>query len=446
MDMLILLTIGLLSLLRGSQQLAERVIVPSISNDPVSKGCSAPNTDYEKSTERCCSKCPPGTFKVKSCSNDQDTQCELCRPGSYTEVWNFISGCLSCRGLCKAELGLIQLQECTATTKRKCVCGPGTYCKSKVDESDTTCSHCVQHSSCPPGQGVRISGNYNANTVCTTCPAGAFSNVSSATQRCQTHTDCLALRKLTARPGNASADAECLATTAGILGRSGDKHGDSTSVSLAVLSAILFIIVVTTGFCLLQGLRKQRPLQLACFKKVFKRCISDPEAQTTDDTSPDALRGEQLLCPSEFAQQQTTPVALTSPPLESEVLQERPCEPKAAADRSTIQSGESTSGSREEGQTLPNQGTVKLEGGGDKPTGIIGPVYIYNPSRVYVGVISNQRASQRSLAARDRPAPNEGTLRYPQEEQGTSVRETGHVPQQECGKEYHLPESVSEEP
>ncbi|GCC42950.1 hypothetical protein chiPu_0026895, partial [Chiloscyllium punctatum] len=78
------------------------------------------------------------------------------------------------------------------------------------------------------------------------------------------------------------------------------------------------------------------------------------------------------------------------------------------------------------------------------------PVYIYNPSRVYVGVIGDsQRNSRRSLRGRADPAPAnddlEGGLRYPQEEQcPPSQWEPSRTPEQESGKESHLPESASD--
>ncbi|XP_078064954.1 tumor necrosis factor receptor superfamily member 1B-like, partial [Mustelus asterias] len=180
-----------------------------IPYSPSNKGCEVKNTYREESVNLCCSKCPPGTFQVRSCSGLQDTICLTCPFDTYTEVWNSISGCISCRGTCKAEHGLIQLQECTRTTRRRCICHHGTYCQPGVEASDTTCSHCVPHSPCGPGLGVTMPGNYSANTVCRACPSGTFSDITSATQRCQIHTNCSSLGKFTSRRGNATADSGC---------------------------------------------------------------------------------------------------------------------------------------------------------------------------------------------------------------------------------------------
>ncbi|XP_078394056.1 tumor necrosis factor receptor superfamily member 3-like, partial [Cetorhinus maximus] len=414
-----------------------------IPYDPVNNQCNIAHTDLETGPGLCCSKCRPGSYKIRTCTRGEDTQCGECDAGSYTEVWNFIPGCLSCRGPCKAELELIQLQECTKQTKRKCVCKPGTYCKTGVDESDTTCSNCWPHSPCPPGQGVRMLGNYSANTVCAVCTEGTFSNISSDTQRCQPHTDCSTRGGFTVKRGNSTTDTECQTHLAGPLGQSGENDTGPTSIPLLILSALLFLSVVTISLCLLQGLGKQWPLQLSCFKKVFKSCISDPEAQTTEGRCPDAHRAEQLLSTAESPERQALPPTFTSQLRESEILQERACEQDTAANMSTVHPGPSRS--REEGPGPSSQTAGIPEKDADKSTGIIGPVFIYNPSRVYVGVISNRWASQRSLRAAEDTGSSEGTLRFPQEEQGTAERESGALPEQECGKESHLPESVAEE-
>ncbi|XP_041036061.1 tumor necrosis factor receptor superfamily member 3-like [Carcharodon carcharias] len=314
-----------------------------------------------------------------------------------------------------------------------------------MDESDTTCSNCVPHSPCPPGQGVKMPGNYSANTVCAVCTEGTFSNVTSDTQRCQPHTDCSARGGFTAKHGNSTTDTECQTRLNGPLGRSGESDTGPTSIPLLILCALLFLSVVTISLCLLRGLGKQGPLHLSCFKKVFKSCISDPEAQTTEGSCPDSLRAEQLLSTSESPERQAVPANFPSQPLESEILQERVCDQDTASSVSSVQPGHSPSRNREEGPGPSSQTAGIPEKDADKSTGIIGPVFIYNPSRVYVGVISNRWASQRSLPASEDTGSSEGSLRYPQEEQGTAERESGTLPEQECGKESHLPESVAKE-
>ncbi|XP_078064894.1 uncharacterized protein LOC144491087, partial [Mustelus asterias] len=171
----------------------------------------------------------------------------------------------------------------------------------------------------------------------------------------------------------------------------------------------------------------------------FKSCTSDPEAQNADYKSPEATCAE-LLSTTEIPQRQILPPSVTQLPLESETKQERPC----TTDRSNIHP--SGCRSHEEAGNSDAPRFMKPEDGGVKSTGFIGPVYIYNPSRVYLGVIGGHRDSGRSLPARDDTSTNDGTLRYPQEEQGTCEREVGEFPQQECGKDSHISESVSDNP
>ncbi|XP_059500317.1 uncharacterized protein LOC125450441 [Stegostoma tigrinum] len=245
------------------------------------------------------------------------------------------------------------------------------------------------------------------------------------------------------RAGSAVSDTKCHPGRLGQQGPLGQTATDSTSVSLAVISGLLLVLIVLSSYCVMLDLHKSRPLQLSCFKWVFKSCNAHPEPETGNENLPEDLRTEELLGSVVSAQCDPGTAGGESIPVEREALQSeqsRPCPiPEAnpgipgGAD-SPVRPPLQTDDGRSPGKETP------------KGSGIIGPVYIYNPSRVYVGVISDQRSSQRSLRGRADPATDDGILRYPQEEQGAPQRESGHLPEQESGKESHLPESASEDP
>ncbi|XP_070691572.1 tumor necrosis factor receptor superfamily member 1A [Pempheris klunzingeri] len=84
-----------------------------------------------------CKMCPAGEY-LKSCM-----ECKPCSTGSYTAQLNREDSCLPCFRDCRSELHLKEVQPCTSTSDKKCVCEAGFKCIDTVPFS-TNCRECVK--------------------------------------------------------------------------------------------------------------------------------------------------------------------------------------------------------------------------------------------------------------------------------------------------------------
>uniref|UniRef100_A0A667X6T9 Tumor necrosis factor receptor superfamily, member 1B n=1 Tax=Myripristis murdjan TaxID=586833 RepID=A0A667X6T9_9TELE len=151
-----------------------------------------------------CSSVITGHRLVEQCSDTTNSVCEPCPSDQYLVDWNFSPNCFSCPR-CKAKKGLQYAQNCSSSTKSKCVCLPGMYCM--LDYNAPYCSECAKYTTCKPGTGVSIQGTPNSNVKCAQCKEGTFSNKASSTNACQPHTNCQGRAVL--RKGNATSDTVC---------------------------------------------------------------------------------------------------------------------------------------------------------------------------------------------------------------------------------------------
>ncbi|XP_019219868.1 tumor necrosis factor receptor superfamily member 11B isoform X1 [Oreochromis niloticus] len=126
-----------------------------------------------------CPKCPPGTFMSAYCTATTRTQCQPCRDGHFTDLWNYLPRCLYCSNICTGNQEVET--ECSPTTNRTCRCKEGFY---SADD------FCIRHTECGRGYGVQTKGTQQTNTVCEKCPAGYFSSSSSAVDLCVKHQEC----------------------------------------------------------------------------------------------------------------------------------------------------------------------------------------------------------------------------------------------------------------
>ncbi|XP_037354372.1 tumor necrosis factor receptor superfamily member 1B [Talpa occidentalis] len=156
---------------------------------------------YDKNTQMCCSKCPPGYHVQFYCTTTSDTICEPCKDNTYTQLWNWVPECLSCNSRCTGQ-GLMETQACTQKQNRICTCEPGWYC---MLEQQQGCIVCGPFRKCPPGKGVAKPGTAKSDVVCAPCGPGTFSDTESSTDTCRPHRSCRSVDI----PGNASRDAVC---------------------------------------------------------------------------------------------------------------------------------------------------------------------------------------------------------------------------------------------
>ncbi|KAE8599522.1 hypothetical protein XENTR_v10017222 [Xenopus tropicalis] len=145
-----------------------------------------------------CDQCPPGMYVKQDCTTERKTECAPCPAHHYSDMWDSNTECNFCNVVCK-ELQYVK-QECNSTHNRLCECAAGMYLDLEF---------CVYHKKCRPGFGVIQEGTPDSDTVCRQCPEGTFSNATSATARCQKHTDCKKLGLKVAQPGDSKRDTQC---------------------------------------------------------------------------------------------------------------------------------------------------------------------------------------------------------------------------------------------
>ncbi|KAM6173803.1 tumor necrosis factor receptor superfamily member 1B [Erethizon dorsatum] len=159
---------------------------------------------YEKTAGMCCSMCQPGQHLKAFCTKTSDTVCAPCEDSTYTQVWNWVSTCLSCGSPCSSDQ--VETQACTPQRNRVCACRPGQFCTLGKPDS---CRQCIPLRKCPPGYGVARPGTATSDVRCATCAPGTFSSTSSSTEVCRHHRNCSSV----AIPGNATMDAVCMSVS-----------------------------------------------------------------------------------------------------------------------------------------------------------------------------------------------------------------------------------------
>lgn len=163
--------------------------------------CQISQEYYDKKTQMCCAKCPPGQYAKHFCNKTSDTVCADCAAGMFTQVWNHLHTCLSCSSSCSDDQ--VETHNCTKEQNRVCACNADSYCALKLHSGN--CRQCMKLSKCGPGFGVARSRTSNGNVICSACAPGTFSDTTSSTDVCRPHRICSIL----AIPGNASTDAVC---------------------------------------------------------------------------------------------------------------------------------------------------------------------------------------------------------------------------------------------
>ncbi|KAG5838056.1 tumor necrosis factor receptor superfamily member 6B-like [Anguilla anguilla] len=143
-----------------------------------------------------CDKCPPGTHVVKHCTKKRPTECGACPDRHYTEFWNYIERCRYCNVFCMEDQ--FEKSPCNATHNRVCECKSGHYFNQ---------GFCMKHSTCPPGEGVHVTGTAEADVKCVPCEEGYFSSEYSSIEPCQKHSRCKDHER--AIPGHAKRDTFC---------------------------------------------------------------------------------------------------------------------------------------------------------------------------------------------------------------------------------------------
>ncbi|XP_047626925.1 tumor necrosis factor receptor superfamily member 5 [Phacochoerus africanus] len=151
---------------------------------------------------RCCNLCPPGQKLVNHCTEVTDTECLPCSSSEFLATWNREKHCHQHK-YCDPNLGLQVQREGTSKTDTTCVCSEGHHC------TNSACESCTLHSLCFPGLGVKQMATEVSDTICEPCPVGFFSNVSSASEKCQPWTSCESKGLVEQRAGTNKTDVVC---------------------------------------------------------------------------------------------------------------------------------------------------------------------------------------------------------------------------------------------
>ncbi|XP_074874071.1 tumor necrosis factor receptor superfamily member 8 [Carettochelys insculpta] len=191
----------LLLLLQRSQGAPRQTSITSVQS------CDAlENWFYDETLKTCCYRCPSDSLKLKACPTDAGKDCLLCEPEHFLNQEHKRPRCEACVS-CKPEYGLVEKAPCSFNSSRVCECRAGLFCKVTVLNS---CARCMPHTVCKPGFGVVAKGTPEVDVSCEECPWGTFSERSSSTEHCKSHTDCAKLNKRAVGGGNSTHDQICM--------------------------------------------------------------------------------------------------------------------------------------------------------------------------------------------------------------------------------------------
>lgn len=179
--------------------------------------------------QECCPMCPIGTRVNKHCSEIRSTSCLPCDGGTFMDEPTGMTECLRCRA-CATGVGLKVKSACSSISNAVCEPQDGHFC---LRESEGNCEVTKQHKICEPGQFIRQKGSASADTECSPCAEGTFSD--GTLSKCQPHTQCEQMDKVTEKAGTSSSDARC-----------GEKSNVSVIIGSIAGSLIVLLAVIST--------------------------------------------------------------------------------------------------------------------------------------------------------------------------------------------------------
>ncbi|XP_028308743.1 tumor necrosis factor receptor superfamily member 14-like [Gouania willdenowi] len=160
----------------------------------------------------CCPKCPAGNRVISDCSESSSTSCLPCVRGTFLPNPSGLKKCFTCK-TCDPGSGLRTKRACTAKSDSVCEPMDGFHC---IDFTEGSCAAAEKHSSsCQPGYYISHQGNTFKGTECSTCGNGTYSDGSFMS--CRPHTKCEDMDLLLVKPGNTSADSECIKPTTNLI-------------------------------------------------------------------------------------------------------------------------------------------------------------------------------------------------------------------------------------
>lgn len=96
---------------------------------------------YHHGGETCC-LCPTGYRVLSDCTVSNDTKCERCEPGSYTDHPNNDHSCQPCK-VCNHNANMEEKEKCSPYSNTVCRCKKNHYCdKGEQCRACTPCDTC----------------------------------------------------------------------------------------------------------------------------------------------------------------------------------------------------------------------------------------------------------------------------------------------------------------
>ncbi|OWF47357.1 Tumor necrosis factor receptor superfamily member 11B [Mizuhopecten yessoensis] len=135
-----------------------------------------------------CLKCPPGTYWSADCTeNYHVASCRMCPDNYYSDTYNRADTCHPCSVACSV-MRMVVTSPCSGMSDAICECPDGYYYSRRKKGNFEAC---FPHTKCDKGYGVSRLGSKTNNTICESCrPSCTYSDVSSATERCQSCSTC----------------------------------------------------------------------------------------------------------------------------------------------------------------------------------------------------------------------------------------------------------------
>ncbi|XP_069506710.1 uncharacterized protein [Ambystoma mexicanum] len=184
---------------------------------------------WVKPANKCCRRCPAGTYKRADCSSAaDDTICDPCGQREYMDHENYMLKCRPCSFCDDSHHEVVA--NCTATHDTQCACSKGFTCREPPDHK-STCD-CIKIQACGPGQGVLKKATPFVDTVCQSCPNGTYSDVTDTTSPCLNRTQLPPVGLGTASPGTTATGSSAVVW--------------SLAVGLPVAIIIIILIVFLT--------------------------------------------------------------------------------------------------------------------------------------------------------------------------------------------------------
>ncbi|KAJ6658823.1 hypothetical protein lerEdw1_019746 [Lerista edwardsae] len=237
------------------------LVFPSLLRPALGSWCGP--KEYPLSTSKCCKKCSPGEEMRLRCTVQDETKCEPCEPGYYSQDFNEDSSCTLCT-ICDPDRGLQEVKECEKTSNTVCTCLSGFSPEPGKDKQ-----------SCKP------------------CPPGQFSK--GGNDMCQLWTNCTARGRKRLRAGSREEDAVCdnppavsprltatttvrstlavaAATTRRALATRAKEEPPRPQswgfVTIVLSCAAVVLVLGSSAFCLLKSKprkqQQQRTLEVSC--------------------------------------------------------------------------------------------------------------------------------------------------------------------------------------